>query len=652
MADPAEVKAKLRSAFRDFRVDGVPASGANEPIKAEAREGFSDLVDLAALSTVTKAVATRAALSSIPSPAVGDSVLVTSDPAGDVANGNGVYSWNGSGWVWITPRVDPAVQSKIVPLDEWSFELAKAADLTRIGRYEQADGAFTSTGSFKSSPLIRVEGGRRYQVTATTSGTAASVWFDEAGAFISSFGVNQAFGTTITVTAPDNARFVGLTNNSSSNAMAAFSARSVSGSYNLARLDKVMSQLREGRERAIDARASALQAENANLSSQIGMLLARLGNRFALGNRVLGIGDSTMRGTYGGDAEPGVNGGTLIAAGDSWISHMCFSTDQAITRVANAGHIGSTVAEELSRFDDYVVSRKPQTVLISGGTNDAAASPQTTSAAFRGAIEAMIVKARSAGITPVLVTPLPSANSPLYSILTAYNAELRSLADKHNLLYLDLYTFAQDPQTSGLKSEYSGDGVHPSAAGQKAIGEYAASVLKPLVIGSAPPFAVDTLDPRNIAPNPLFAGTPGANGQAPSWFISGSLPAGAVASVVTRAGVVGKLQRLQATDTTAVASLLVPIPTSKWSVGDLIEINGRFFSDGPGVARRWVEVTDGRQDRAISTSLAAHGAFHLRKYLRGDAASLNVMLRIDAGTGDLEIGQLMVRNLTREGLDR
>lgn len=631
------------------QVAGVPTSLLAEA--QQAAQMAQQYAERTGAGLATKAVATKADLASIPAPALRDSVLVTSDPAGDVANGNGVYSWNGSGWVWITPRVDPAVSSKLDPLDEWSRALAKPSDLTLVGRYEQANGSFSSTLTFKASPLLPVEGGRQYSITATTAGDAASVWFDEAGAFISSFGVNQAFGTTITVTAPDNARFVGLTNNSSSTTMAAFSARSVSGSFNLPALKKAVDQVREPRDAVVDAKTSILQSENDALAARVDMLLGRLGNRYAMGNRVLGIGDSTMRGTYGGDAEPGVDGSTLTVAGDSWISHMCFSTDQAITRVANAGHIGSTVAEELSRFDDYVVSRKPQTVLISGGTNDAVASPQTTSAAFRGAIEAMIVKARSAGITPVLVTPLPSANSPLYSILTAYNAELRSLADKHNLLYLDLYTFAQDPQTGGLKSEYSGDGVHPSAAGQKAMGEYAASVLKPLVIGSAPPFAVDTLDPRNIAPNPLFAGTPGANGQAPSWFISGSLPAGAVASVVTRAGVVGKLQRLQATDTTAVATLLVPIPTSKWSVGDLIEINGRFFSYGPGVARRWVEVTDGRQDRAISTSLAAHGAFHLRKYLRGDAASLDVMLRIDAGTGDLEIGQLMVRNLTREGLD-
>ncbi|WP_374322812.1 SGNH/GDSL hydrolase family protein [Brevundimonas sp.] len=601
MTDPAAVKARLLATFRDFRVDGVPASGANEPDKGEIRFALDDVVDLAAVSTATKAVATKAELASVPSPALRDSVLVTNDPLGDVTNGNGLYSWSGSAWTWIRPQTDPTVAMKLDPLDEWSRVLARGADLTLVGRYEQANGSFSSTLTFKASPLLPVEGGRQYSITATTSGTAASAWFDKDKVFISSFGVNQAFGTTITVTAPDNARFVGLTNNSSSTTMAAFSARSVSGSFNLpalkkavdqireprdavvaSKLDpldewsrvlakpsdltlvgryeqangafsstltfkaspllpveggrqysitattsgtaasawfdkdkvfissfgvaqangstitvtapenarfvgltthadfvsafaarsstgsfnlpalkKAVDQIREPRDAVVDAKTSILQSENDALAARVDMLLGRLGNRYAMGNRVLGIGDSTMRGTYGGDAEPGVNGSTLIAAGDSWISHMCFSTRQKITRVANAGHIGATVADELSRFDDYVVSRKPQTVLISGGTNDVALSPQTTPAAFRGTIEAMIVKARSAGITPVLVTPLPSANSPLYSILTAYNAELLALADKHNLLYLDLYNFARDPATGGLKAEYSGDGVHP-----------------------------------------------------------------------------------------------------------------------------------------------------------------------------------------------
>lgn len=37
---------------------------------------------------------------------------VLGDPAGNVPNGNGVYSWTGSAWSWIGPSVDPAIQAK------------------------------------------------------------------------------------------------------------------------------------------------------------------------------------------------------------------------------------------------------------------------------------------------------------------------------------------------------------------------------------------------------------------------------------------------------------------------------------------------------------------------------------------------------------
>src|SRR5690606_10000901 len=68
---------------------------------------------IAEQSTVTKAVATVADLSTIATPAAGDSARVTNDPLGDVTDGNGVWSWDGSDWTWIGPWVDPVVTAQI-----------------------------------------------------------------------------------------------------------------------------------------------------------------------------------------------------------------------------------------------------------------------------------------------------------------------------------------------------------------------------------------------------------------------------------------------------------------------------------------------------------------------------------------------------------
>lgn len=113
MADSATIKADLRAAFRDHEVDGVPASGPHEPDKAAIRAALALLVDLASAAGTTKVVATVADLATLPDPGDGDRAEVRADPAGDVENGNGVYSWSGAAWTWISPLIPGIVQTAI-----------------------------------------------------------------------------------------------------------------------------------------------------------------------------------------------------------------------------------------------------------------------------------------------------------------------------------------------------------------------------------------------------------------------------------------------------------------------------------------------------------------------------------------------------------
>lgn len=208
MADPAKVKAKLRSAFRDFRVDGVPASGANEPVKPEVRAGIDALVDLAAQATVTKAVATKAQLSTIPSPAVGDSARVTTDPLGNVANGNGVWSWNGAAWSWIGPWVDPGIQAQI----DYGSAADQGVNSTAFSEAViiTSSGGTVSHSGFRTSGFLKVEGGVDYIHAGGLTTTAWNAWYDANQVFISAFRGSGA-GTGLEVsthTSPNNARFV------------------------------------------------------------------------------------------------------------------------------------------------------------------------------------------------------------------------------------------------------------------------------------------------------------------------------------------------------------------------------------------------------------------------------------------------------------
>lgn len=215
MADPAEVKAKLRAAFRDFRVDGVPSSGANEPVKREVRAGLDAAIDLAAQSTVTKAVATKADLASIPSPAVGDSARVMSDPLGDVADGNGVWSWSGSAWAWVGPWVDPVVSDGLQSAQKLRRQLgATTASKNLFNRraiiagtaINATTGALTPNASWYTSDLIPVTGGATYTVNKSSHYLAQ---YKASGAFISRTDHQTGSGSK-TITLHPEAAFVRL----------------------------------------------------------------------------------------------------------------------------------------------------------------------------------------------------------------------------------------------------------------------------------------------------------------------------------------------------------------------------------------------------------------------------------------------------------
>ncbi|MGI4818623.1 MAG: hypothetical protein ACRYFE_08885 [Janthinobacterium lividum] len=95
MADDTSIKDKLRSAFRDFRVDGVPASGPQEPVKAEVREALGRLADrMEAVATgVVNGVRGYAILADLPELGpVDGGVLAKVEETGLV------YRWNGAAW--------------------------------------------------------------------------------------------------------------------------------------------------------------------------------------------------------------------------------------------------------------------------------------------------------------------------------------------------------------------------------------------------------------------------------------------------------------------------------------------------------------------------------------------------------------------------
>lgn len=142
MADPASIKANLRSAFRDYEVDGVPSSGAYDPAKAPIRVSLDGVVDYIA------EVATSVGAGVAGYATIGDMPTLTNDDIGRLArvDGGNVYRWAGAaegGWVVFDDPVIVAADSASNSADDADAARlaaeAAAADALAVGVGLEAD---------------------------------------------------------------------------------------------------------------------------------------------------------------------------------------------------------------------------------------------------------------------------------------------------------------------------------------------------------------------------------------------------------------------------------------------------------------------------------------------------------------------------------
>lgn len=147
-------------------------------------------------------------------------------------------------------------------------------------------------------------------------------------------------------------------------------------------------------------------------------------------------------------------------------------------RIAVSGICGEVTGEMVLRFRSDVLQRRPDYVVILGGTNDLGwnASPQEI---IRNLVK-MYELARAAGIVPVPVT-VPSLRVPdgaghdeAASWLGGHLARRQALNDliqeyarSKQLRSVDLFSATSAPESSQLCSEYSNDGLHLTTEGYR-----------------------------------------------------------------------------------------------------------------------------------------------------------------------------------------
>lgn len=161
-------------------------------------------------------------------------------------------------------------------------------------------------------------------------------------------------------------------------------------------------------------------------------------------------------------------------------------------------------------LDEQIINRnpKPGACLLLCGANDAQAN--VSLATYRSNVEDIVTRLRSAGIRPVLGT-IPPNNTPAYDErVRTYNAWLSRWAGTSSIPLVDFYTAVAGGAT-GWKTGLDADGLHPSPAGNAAMGLAVVNDLGDLL--SSGKYIVQPRDGApNLQPNSTFRADSNSDG--------------------------------------------------------------------------------------------------------------------------------------------
>jgi lysophospholipase L1-like esterase len=132
-----------------------------------------------------------------------------------------------------------------------------------------------------------------------------------------------------------------------------------------------------------------------------------------------------------------------------------------------------------ARFERDVLAKKPETVVILGGTNDACQGEVSCpmSVFF---LEQMIASALANKILPVVGIPMPIDDPGADLKLERLSREYRLIPSRLGTPVLDFRTPFIDPNTKRMRENLYLEGVHPNLDGYRVMGETAVSFFKAL----------------------------------------------------------------------------------------------------------------------------------------------------------------------------
>ena len=149
----------------------------------------------------------------------------------------------------------------------------------------------------------------------------------------------------------------------------------------------------------------------------------------------------------------------------------------------NRGISGQTTPQMLIRFRADVIALKPAVVVVLAGINDIAGNTgPATLDMIANNIFSMAELAKANNIKVILCSVLPAydfswkPNQNPAEKVVALNKMIKNYADANGILYLDYFSAMKD-ERNGLKTAYSGDGVHPNKLGYQVMAPLAEKAI-------------------------------------------------------------------------------------------------------------------------------------------------------------------------------
>jgi len=198
--------------------------------------------------------------------------------------------------------------------------------------------------------------------------------------------------------------------------------------------------------------------------------------------RIITLGDSITKGV-----RPGVKAEETFSA----LLQTSLKKDGIVAEVTDVGIGGERTDQALKRLKAQVIDKKPSIVTIMYGTNDGYVdkgknTSRLTEAEYRSNLKSIVEELRKAGITPILMVPIPfgdkhgnnGAGEHPNKRLDAYVAACREVAKELRVPQIDLHEAWSKANKNGTDiDQWMTDSCHPNPKGHQEI----ANLMLPVV---------------------------------------------------------------------------------------------------------------------------------------------------------------------------